>query len=177
MEAAGERAQLGDGTELVLRPIRLDDAPKLIALHGRLSPESVYLRFLGPRPTLPPEEARRLATVDYDRTMAIVATQPRGDDEAIVGVARYAAVRPDSIEEAEAAVVVEDSFQGRGLGTILMRRLIGHAQSRGVATLSAEITAGNERMLRFIRRSGLPFSQRLEGGSWQIRADIAYNGP
>lgn len=174
---AEEAVRLHDGTEVTLRPIRPDDAPRLRALHSRLSPESIYLRFLGPHPVLTEQDADRLATVDYRHTMAIVAVRKDGEDEAILGVARYAAVDPDSLDEAEVAIVVEDAYQGRGLGTLLMRRLIDYARRQGVAALSAEITAGNERMMRFIRRSGLTTERRLEAGVWHIRVNIAERGP
>ncbi len=172
-----EAVRLLDGTEVTLRPIRPDDAPRLQELHSRLSPESIYLRFLGPRPVLTAQGAERLATVDYVHTMAIVAARKDGQGEAILGVARYASVHPDSLDEAEVAIVVEDAYQGRGLGTLLMRRLIDYARRQGVAALSAEITAGNERVMRFIRRSGLTTERRLEGGVWHIRVDIAERGP
>lgn len=172
-----DNVRLRDGTEVTLRPIRPDDGPRLQALHGRLSPESIYQRFLGPRPVLSPLEAERLAMVDYRTTMAFVAARKVGSDEAILGVARYAAVQPGSLAEAEAAIVVEDAYQGRGLGTLLMRRLIEYARDQGVAALSAEITAGNERMMRFIRRSGLTTQRRLEGGVWHIRVEIGEREP
>jgi RimJ/RimL family protein N-acetyltransferase len=156
---------------VVLRAIRPDDAPRLQQLHQRLSPESIYARFAGPHPVLPTGEAHRLAEVDYRGRMAIVAALAEGEDERLIGVARYAAPA-DAPHEAEAAIVVEDSFQGRGLGTALMRALVDYARRQGIQTMLAEVSAGNERMLRFIRRSGLPIQQRLQGGSWQIRVDI-----
>ena len=174
---AAEAVRLRDGTELFLRPIRPDDAPRLRALHSRLSPESIYLRFLGPHPVLTEEDAGRLATVDYRHTMAIVAVRKNGEDEAILGVARYAAVDPKSLDEAEVAIVVEDAYQGRGLGTLLMRRLIDYARRQGVAAFSAEITAGNERVMRFIRRSGLTTERSLDGGVWHIRVNVGERGP
>lgn len=177
MAAEGEAVRLPDGTEVTLRPIRPDDAPRLLALHSRLSPESIYLRFLGPHPVLTPEEAESLATVDSRHSMAFVAARVDGEDEAILGVARYAAVRPGSLDEAEVAIVVEDAHQRRGLGTLLMRRLVEHARRQGVATLSAEVTAGNERIMRFIRRSGLTTERSLEGGVWHVRVGIRERGP
>jgi RimJ/RimL family protein N-acetyltransferase len=164
---------LSDGTPVCLRPIRPDDAARLQAFHARLSPDSIYLRWLAAHPVLSAEEARQLADLDYVTRMAYVATQGEGPAERIVGVARYGLVRPGDPDEAESAVIVEDSFQRRGLGWALLGRLMRYARAMGVRTWLAEINAGNARMLRFIERGGLPVTRRLEGGAWQVRMDIS----
>src|SRR5258708_31586719 len=112
-----ELVELRDGTRVTLRAIRPDDAPRLQAFHARLSPDSVYLRWLSAHPVLSDEEAEGLARVDYHDRMALVATIP--DDGAIVGVARYSITPGEGPGAAEAAVVVADAFQQRGLGTLL----------------------------------------------------------
>ena len=170
---ASETITLRDGTRLGLRPIRLDDAPRLQALHARLSPETIYLRFMGTRPALPPDEARELADVDYQTRMAFVATYQAEGEERLAGVARYAVVSAKRPEDAEAAIVIEDQFQNRGLGTQLLERLQAYARSHGVQAFVAEINAENERMLRFIRRSGLPAKKHLQDGVWEIRVTLS----
>lgn len=169
---AHEIVTLRDGTELSLRPIRPDDAPRLQALHARLSPETIYLRFLSAHPTLSQTEAERLANVDQENRMALVATRSKNGEDLIVGVARYATLdaRPD---EAEAAIVVEDAYQGRGLGTLLVERLLSYARMHGIRYFVAEINSENDRILRFIRRSGLPAEKKLEAGVWLIRVRLA----
>jgi len=169
---APEPLTLRDGTRLSVRPIHPDDAPRLQALHARLSTETIFLRFMGMRAVLLPDEARDFATLDYQTRMAFVATQPEGADECIVGVARYAVVSQRRPGEAEAAIVIEDRFQNRGLGTLLLERLLAYARSHGITAFVAEINAENERMLKFVRHSGLPTEKRLEGGVWEIRVKI-----
>jgi GNAT superfamily N-acetyltransferase len=164
---------LSDGTPVCLRPIRPDDAARLQAFHTRLSPNSIYLRWLAAHPVLSPAEAAQFSDLDYVTRMAFVATTGDGEAEAIVGVARYGLVRPADPAEAEAAVVVEDAYQGRGLGSALLGRLLRYARAMGVRTWVAEINAGNARMLRFIERGGLPVTRQLEGGAWQVRMDIS----
>jgi GNAT superfamily N-acetyltransferase len=88
-------------------------------------------------------------------------------------VARYGLVGPSQPDEAEAAVVVEDAYQSRGLGWALLGRLLRYSRAMGVRAWVAEINAGNARMLRFIDRGGLPVTRRLEGGAWQVRMDIS----
>jgi RimJ/RimL family protein N-acetyltransferase len=181
---AAEVAALRDGSRVTLRAIRPDDALRLQAFHAKLSPESVYLRWLSAHPVLTDEEAAGLSQVDYHLRMAFVATLPTGaptagpeaapsDAEEIIGVARYAAAPSEGPGAAEAAVVVADAFQQRGLGTLLLGRLLAYARTQGIHTWVAEINAQNARMLRFIQRGGLPTTKRLESGSWQVRIDIS----
>lgn len=164
---------LTDGTSVCVRPIHPEDAGRLQVFHTRLSPNSIYLRWLAAHPVLSPAEAAQLSDLDYRTRMAYVATTGAGEAEAIVGVARYGLVRPDDPDDAEAAVVVEDAYQSRGLGWALLGRLMRYARAMGVRTWVAEINAGNARMLRFIERGGLPVTRRLDGGAWQVRMDIS----
>ncbi len=172
-----EVASLRDGTRVTTRAIRPDDAPRLQAFHAQLSPQSVYLRWLSAHPVLTDEEAADLSQVDYHNRMAFVATLPESaagaSTEAIIGVARYAAAPGEGPGAAEAAVVVADAFQQRGLGTLLLGRLLAYAHRQGIVTWVAEINAENVRMLRFIQRGGLPTTRRLESGSWQVRINIS----
>ena len=160
---------LRDGTAITLRAIRPDDAPRLQAFHARLSPQSIYLRWLSAHPVLSDDEAANLTRLDYHDRMALVATLAEPGGETIIGVARYAAVPGEGPGVAEAAVVVADAFQQRGLGTLLVTQLLPYARRQGITTLVAEINVQNARMLRFIQRGGLPTTRRLESGSWQVR--------
>ena len=167
-----EAVHLSDGTPVTLRPIRPDDAKFLQALHSRLSAESVFLRFLEQRTTLSDQDARRLATVDYRTTMALVATHGAGSAEEIIGVARYAATDPARPDTAEAAIVVEDAFQGRGLGTILVDRLVRYARGRDIHAFVASVHYSNAEIMHFIQRSGLPAEKRLEAGVWEFKIKL-----
>ena len=164
-----ETVALRDGTPVTLRAIRPDDAPRLQALHSRLSSESVFLRFLDQRKALSDRDAQRLAAVDHAASMAIVAALPEGGDEKLIGVARYALVGPDHPGDAEAAIVVEDAYQGRGLGTILVDRMVRYAQAHGVRTFVASVHYNNDEIMHFIQRSGLPAEKHLEAGVWEVR--------
>ena len=121
---------LTDGTPVTLRHIRPEDESALTALYERLSPQTAYQRFFTVMRRLPPDWAHILANVDYDRRMAIVALGPGGE---LIGVARY--VYDERAQEAEIAIVIEDRWQGRGLGTRLLGELIGYAEARGNSPL------------------------------------------
>jgi len=127
-------------------------------------------------PVLSFEEAQRLATVDYQTRVAFVATLEEAGEEIIVAVARYDVIRPDRPDVAEAAIVVEDRYQGQGLGSMLLDRLLAYARAHGVHTFMAEISAENKRMMRFIQRSGLPVEKKLEDRVWEVRLNIGARG-
>ncbi len=154
-----KRVTLTDGTEVALRPIRPDDESALTALYERLSPQTAYQRFFTVMRRLPPDWAHILANVDYDRRMAIAAIGPDGE---LIGVARYA--YDGRAQEAEIAIVIEDRWQGRGLGTLLLGDLIGYAEGMGIRRLRAYVLGDNLRMLKLIRRVTTIVDRKLESG-------------
>jgi len=168
-----EKVALQDGRRVAIRPIRPDDAPRLRAFHARLSPETIYRRFLGVHPVLTEAEAARFTNIDPQTEMAFVALYAGETEEQIAGVARYAALGPARPGEAEAAVVVEDRFQGQGLGTLLLERLLAHARAHGVYAFVAEISSHNDQFMRFIEESGFPVEKRLEAGVWEVKVTFS----
>jgi GNAT superfamily N-acetyltransferase len=164
-----QEVPLRDGGTLHLRPIRPDDIARLIALHGRLSRDSIVMRFFSPMPVLTEERARYFTTLDFDRRLAIVAVEGTGADEQIVGVGRY-----DRSDEttAEFALIVEDRLQHHGIGSILFWALVRAARARGIDTLVAEVLAENRRMLAFLRETGLPMRSRRAGPAIHLELDL-----
>ena len=150
---------LTDGTRVALRPIHPGDEPALTALYERLSPQTAYQRFFTVTRRLPPDWAHILANVDYDRRMAIAALGPEGD---LIGVARY--IYDERAREAEIAIVIEDRWQGRGLGTLLLGELVDYAKGKGIDRLRAYVLADNVRMLKLIRRVTTIVNRELESG-------------
>ena len=129
------------------RPVRPADRALFCRLWRRLSPETVYRRFHTPVHRLPDETVRRLVTVDHDLREAIVAVV--GGE--VIGVARYDRP-PDAPTTAEFTVLVEDAWQGVGVGRQLLGELTGLAARRGVRTLTATVQPGNRPVLRLIDR-------------------------
>lgn len=171
----GASFTLRDGTAYFIRPLRPDDAPRLQALHSRLSAESIRLRFMAAIPVLSQAEAQRLADIDGRNRMALVAVRPAagGADEQFIGVARYAVMGPQRPGQAEAAVVVEDRYQSQGVGLALLDQLLDYARSHGIRWFVAEVSFENDRMIRFIRRSGLPVETHLADGVLEVKVEIA----
>jgi 3-methyladenine DNA glycosylase AlkD/RimJ/RimL family protein N-acetyltransferase len=167
-----ETLTLKDGTQVVIRPIRPDDADDLQITFQRLSTESIYLRFHSYKKELPDEEARYLASVDYSSRMAFVAICKENDQDFVVGVARYAMLDTSHLDMAESAVVVADEYQGRGLGKLLLRRLVNYARAMGIHHMRGNLQIGNDRMLDLVQRSGLPHQQRYVDGICEVTIDI-----
>ena len=119
---------LRDGHTVHVRPIQPDDAAGLADFHGRQSAESVYFRFLSPRPRLSDRELRYFTEIDYVDRMAFVAEL----DDQLVAVARYE--RYSGSDTAEVAFFVDDAHHGRGLATVMLEYLAAAAQDAGVET-------------------------------------------
>ena len=160
---------LRDGTCVKVREIRPEDAPALRRLVSRSSERSIELRFFGPMKELSEERARRFAEVDGKNRFALVALDPEDEGE-IVAVVRYE--REGSTDGAEYAALVEDRFQGRGLGIGLTRRLIEAAKERGIERLHALVLRENGRMLRLLRSLEFPERKRRENGLEHIEIDL-----
>ena len=141
---------LTDGGTAHVRPIRPTDADALVALHARLSQETIYLRFFTPHPVLSTLEIERFTQVDYDDRMALIAEL---DDE-MVAVARYDRNPGGDGTEAEVAFTVDDVHQGRGLGTILLEHLAVIARAHGITRFVAETLPQNRRMRDLFHAAG-----------------------
>lgn len=150
------RWQLADGTEIVIRPIRPEDAEIEQRFVRELSPQAKYFRFMQSLRELTPEMLIRFTQIDYDREMALVAVLPRNGGEEEVGVTRYT-MNPDG-RSCEFAIVVADAWQQKGIGSRLLRSLMEAARARGFESMEGEILADNRPMLNLV--TSLGFSVR-----------------
>ena len=164
---------LGDGTSVPVRRIKAEDATALQRLVSRSSDRSIELRFFGSMKKLSDEMARRFADVDGKDRFALVALDPENSDE-IVGVVRYA--REGYDDGAEYAALIEDRFQGRGLGIRLTKALIGAARENGIGHLYALVMRENVRMLSLLRNLDLPERIRWQDGAERVEIDLQSGG-
>jgi len=148
-----ERLIIPDFGEVLLRPVRPEDAPLFVEFFSRLAPEDVRMRFLSPLNSLPKTMLARLTQIDYDREMAFVLFDAAN---AIAGVARIAA-DPDNAR-AEFAVTVRSDLKGHGAGRFLMQRIGAYAKDRGIGELFGDILAENTNMLALCRELGCSIS-------------------
>jgi acetyltransferase len=152
------RDQLADGTPIVIRPIRPEDAQIEQAFVRGLSDESRYFRFMQEITELTPEMLTRFTQLDYDREMAFIAIVTTNEGEREIGVSRYV-MQPDGTS-AEFALVVADEWHEHGVGTRLMQALFDAARARGLATLDGEILRSNGPMLHLVTSLGFATNER-----------------
>jgi GNAT superfamily N-acetyltransferase len=158
---------LRDGARLVVRPIEAADADALVALHARLSADTIYRRYFGVRPHLSPTEVERFTRVDGRTRFALVALQAAD----LVAVARYEG-RPGD-RSAELAVVVDDALQHQGVGRLMLERLVDVAREAGIESLVADVLAGNAAMLALLRTLGLPRRTETDGDTVTVLVDLS----
>ncbi|HYT74683.1 MAG TPA: GNAT family N-acetyltransferase, partial [Vicinamibacterales bacterium] len=153
---------LRDGLTVRLRPVREDDAERVLALFGQLSERSLYYRFMAV-PHFDLEQARRIVKIDYDSQLALVAE--RGDG--LCGIAGYYR-DPVNPTRAEVAFAIADAMQGRGLGTRMLERLAETARDRGVRQFDAYVLGDNLPMMDVFLQSGFALTQGLDHGVFHV---------
>ena len=152
------REQLADGTAIFLRPVRPEDEPMLKDIVAHMTPEDQRFRFFVPMRELSHQLAARLSQVDYDREMALLAHSI--DGQTAFGVVRYSA-DPDN-QQAEYAIALRSDWKARGLGHLLMTRLIEVARRRGIGMLVGDVLRENEAMLDLCRHLGFKVTAHPE---------------
>jgi RimJ/RimL family protein N-acetyltransferase len=151
---------LKDGTAAYIRPVRADDKDRLDTLTDGLTFESRFRRYLAPKGRLTDAELAYLTEIDHRDHEALVALdRPAGE---AIGVARYIRHRSDP-HSAEAAIVVTDRWQRRGVGMALLRRLAAQAHAHGVRRFTGTVLSHNSASLRLLARLG-PCDVTHEGG-------------
>jgi GNAT superfamily N-acetyltransferase len=158
--------QLADGATVVVRPIAEDDAERLRRMFFRLSPTTVYRRFFSP--IVRPRESvlHHLTAVDHDHREALVAL----DGDEVVGVARYDSTKTP--HEAEIAVTVEDAWQHRGLGSVLLRMLTKRAVAHGYDHFFASMLADNRPALSLLHHLAPGSEVSLDSGAYEATIDL-----
>jgi GNAT superfamily N-acetyltransferase len=149
-DAYREEVRLKDGTPIVLRTVLPQDKELIRRGFERLSPKSRYLRFFTSKQSLTDKELKRLTEVDGVNHYAIGAAMAADDGNLQgMGIARFIRTKHDP-EVAEAAIAVVDDYHGRGLGTLLLQRIIAAAYERGIKRFVSEVLYENVRMKKII---------------------------
>jgi acetyl coenzyme A synthetase (ADP forming)-like protein len=162
---------LKDGSTILLRPIKLDDAKSWVEFVGRLSARTKYLRFHHVPKEMRLEDAVRYCTVDYRDTFAFVAEVLQEAKRYIVAIGRYYRL-PDH-HSAEVTLAIEDRYQGRGLGTALLEQLAAVARENDVDRFEADVLAENEQMMNVFKDYGFHVISELELGVYRVAFPIA----
>jgi acetyltransferase len=153
--------QLSDGTEVLLRAIRPEDEPAEHEMLSSLSPETLRTRFFSVIKDISHEWLILFCNIDYDRHMAIVAEVQDKEKKSMIGVARL--ILNQDLTSGEVAVLVQDKFQGKRLGSKLVEILIGIARERDLEDIRADVLTENKSMLSVLRRLGF-LTRCVSGG-------------
>ncbi|WP_143517199.1 GNAT family N-acetyltransferase [Pseudonocardia sp. MH-G8] len=163
--ASGDRTLvLRDGSEVRLRTAGPADGPLVAALHARCSPASRRARYLNPAPRLRPDEQAALLGSGL-----LALTTDGGSAVGIANLEPDLRARPVS---ARASVLVEDAWQGRGLGTALLRRIADLAAEQGVGELTGTARPDDVGITRLLRRAGLRPEAGISGTEVRLRAAL-----
>jgi RimJ/RimL family protein N-acetyltransferase len=163
---------LPSGQLVRLRAIRPDDRAALRNEFLKLSKGTVRDRFFSIKLDLTPTELKYFTEVDFEQHVALVAElkTDSGYQPAAVGRLVRSA---DQADHAEIAITVTDALQGKGIGKIMLRRVIDCARELGVRRIDASVLADNKRMMHLIRKTGLPFDSRLREGIQTISLHLS----
>lgn len=164
----GEARQekLPNETSVLVRPARISDEEALRDLFYRLSDENTYRRFMQRNREQAHDEMVELANLDYENNMALVVTRVEHHSEQIIAMARYD-VDP-ATRMADVAFIVLDELQNRGIGTLLMRRMVEIGKARGFAGFSSDVQVQNKPMMAIIQKSGEKVHTELRGDAYHV---------
>jgi GNAT superfamily N-acetyltransferase len=162
---------LRNGLEIRIRALRPDDGERIVEAFSKLDPESVYTRFFRYKKEVSEADLRVIRELDFETRVALVATLTENGREIVIASSSYSMYGDKT---AEIAFVVEEDYQGLGIG----RRLLGHlgkiARARGITTFTAEVLYQNVSMLKVFTASGWPMKRTTEDGA--VLISLALDG-
>ena len=162
---------LPDGQVLHLRAIHPSDRARLHEEFLKLSKATVRDRFFSIKLDLTPQELSYFTEVDFNHHVALVAELETESGRQPAAVGRIVR-KSETPEQAEIAITVTDSMQGRGIGKIMLEQLTACARQLGIEHMDASVLAENTRMLKLLRKSGLDFSTEVHNGIQTISIQL-----
>jgi len=149
-----EWVTLKDGSVIFLRPIKPSDGPLILDLFHKLSPETIYFRFLTRLDRMQPELLKHIVEIDYETHFTLVAVIEEAEMESIIGSCRY--ITTQKMDHAELTVTLRDDWQRRGLGKIMATRVVNVARLKGISSIEISFDYRNEGMKKLFSSLGYP---------------------
>ena len=165
---------LRDGRLIEIRALKPDDRSAFTSAAGRVSAQSLYRRFFGPKRGFTEKETDFFVNVDFLSHVALVAMTHEDRRAVIVGAGRYILVQPG---KAEVAFAVIDEYQGLGIGGALLHHLILIARESGLQQLTAEVLAENVPMLTVFRKCGCRMTTSAGAGVVHVALELKERVP
>jgi acyl-CoA hydrolase/RimJ/RimL family protein N-acetyltransferase len=161
---------LRDGTEIFFRPVKPTDEAAMSEMLYSLSEASVRTRFMTQTMTFPHKDVQQLTNIDYRQDLSIVGTVPGVSGEHVVAIAQY--YLDPKTKAAEVAFIVQDEWQKKGMGTLLLDYLTQIARQRGVKRFYAKVLPNNKPMLAVFHSSGYEVNTEFDGDVYSITYDL-----
>jgi acyl-CoA hydrolase/GNAT superfamily N-acetyltransferase len=159
-----------DGAELIIRPVRPTDEEMLSDMFYDLSDQTIINRFFSMLKSMPHRKLQQFCCIDYTQEMSLAAITDDGPRSKIVGLGSYH-LNP-ATHRAEIAFLVADAWQGKGIGTFMMRSLVKIARARNIKGFTAEVLRDNLAMIALMHKSGVPTKSELVEGSYLFTMDF-----
>jgi acyl-CoA hydrolase/GNAT superfamily N-acetyltransferase len=161
---------IGSDMTILFRPVKISDEPLLKDFFYALSPETLYKRFFSRRQDMPHEILQRFSVIDYTTEMIVLATIMQEEREIVIGMGQYKITKKTLT--AEAAMVIRDGYQGRGIGTMLADQLVYLARRQGLVAFTADVFEDNAPMLRIFEKSGFDVDRKSQYGVNTMRMNF-----
>ena len=150
------------GLEILLRPIKISDEPRLRDFFNTLSDQSLYLRFFTPRKYVPHESLQDIVTVDNAKGVSIVAIIKQEESEKIIGLGQY--FMNDTNYSAEVAFATSENYKNNGIASVLLTHLTYLAQKNGLLGFTASVLSANRPMINVLKKMGFTHKNTEYGG-------------
>lgn len=161
---------LEDGTLLNIRPIHPTDEPNMRQLFYALSQETIYYRFMSRMTHIPRRQIQDFVYIDHRNEVAIICSVPAPYGDEFVAIGRY--YLDAKTNRAEVAFVVRDEWQNRGIGSFLLRHLMGIARRSGIQGFTAEVLRENVPMQRVFNKAPGAVRSQLSGNVFHYEIDF-----
>jgi GNAT superfamily N-acetyltransferase len=160
---------LRDGRKFAIRALKPEDQAGLMTAVDRISAQSLYRRFFGPKRHFSEKEVDFFVNIDFASHVALVAVAEEAGRPVIVAGGRYVVMRSGV---AEVAFAVIDEYQGQGIGAALLRHLAKIARGAGLKEFTAEVLPDNIPMLKVFEKSGLKLTSKRDVDATHIALQL-----
>ncbi len=170
--AYSEHVLLKNGEGITFKPATQDDTSLVQSFMKRISPESLRMRFMASISLISDQTIKELCSGDFTQSGSLLAIINEDEENKVVALGNYVAV--GNGHSAEVAFLVEDKYQGKGIGTLLLERLAGLAAANGFVELEAEVLKDNQQMINLFKNSGL--EKHRVWGSDTVHVELPADG-
>ncbi len=162
-----EKKSFKSGTTIRFRAIKPSDEESMRRFFYRCSDEIIFYRFFYSIKTMSHDKMQEYVNVDYSKEISIIGLTGSSDDEQIIAEARF--VKDERTSYADVAFLIEEAYQGIGVGSYMLNLLISLAREQEIKGFSAEVLSDNHPMLKVFEKANLPLDARLENGVYKLQ--------